>query len=140
MFEKHIIEAPTAADALVIGGIKLRFPWSDPNNNQYHQHWRELRDIEWVKDAPRKVNDMFHIDGERLIKTSNGQPIPHDEPIFILRGRDAIAEPTITHYIVLGDQAGMPDDRRQQLLAVRDEFYRYAIMNKTKVPGITHGK
>lgn len=47
----------------------------------------------------RRVNEMFHVDDEgRLVKTSNNQPVPEDEPVFILRGRDNLSVPTLIHY------------------------------------------
>ena len=87
----------------------------------------------------RKLNDMFHIEGEQLVKTSNGQSVPEDEPIFILRGRDALAEATIGYYINLCWKMGVPEDRRQQLLAVGEKFHDYAKRKTTKTPGSTHG-
>jgi hypothetical protein len=86
----------------------------------------------------RKLNDMFHIEGERLVKTSNGQFVPEDEPLFILRGRDALAADAISHYIRNCTVAGTPPDRIQQLRAVLAKFDNYA-RNERKIPGVTHG-
>jgi hypothetical protein len=89
----------------------------------------------------KKVNDMFHIEGERLIKTSNGQAVPEDEPIFILRGRDALAFDTIMAYIHLCATADppVPDDRIEQLRAVANAFFAFP-GSRLKTPGSTHGK
>jgi hypothetical protein len=89
----------------------------------------------------RKINDMFHIDGERLVKNSNGHPVPEDEPIFILRGRDALAHDTILAYIHLCESADppVPSDRIQQLNKVANEFFRFPAQ-RLKTPGSTHGK
>ncbi len=84
----------------------------------------------------RAVNEMFHIDGERLVKTSNGQPIPDDEPVFILRGRDAVAADAIEYYSSLCHVAGTPQDRTDALDAVARRFRAYHIK---KIPGSTHG-
>lgn len=88
----------------------------------------------------RKLNDMFHIDGEQLVKTSNGQPVPDDEPIFILRGRDSLASWTINKYIDACKDSGVPEDRLEALYQVLGKFSRFAIKQSTKLPGVTHGK
>jgi hypothetical protein len=85
----------------------------------------------------RKLNDMFHLEGERLVKTSNGQFVPDDEPLFILRGRDAVAADAIEYYISLCHIAGTPEDRLSALDAVVAQFKAYA---SKKVPGSTHGR
>ena len=85
----------------------------------------------------RKLNEMFHLEGERLVKTSNGQFVPDDEPIFILRGRDAIAVEALEYYTSLCHVAGVPEDRLTALDNVVDRFRAYT---NTKVPGSTHGK
>lgn len=88
----------------------------------------------------RKVNDMFHIEGEQLVKTSNGQPVPEDEPIFIVRGRDVLAARTVQFYMEECARAGVPVDRVNQLIEVYAAFLIYAKEHTTKIPGSTHGK
>jgi hypothetical protein len=88
----------------------------------------------------RKLNDMFHIDGERLVKTSNGQPVPDDEPVFVLRARDQAAVPTLLAYIDECRKLGTPADRIEALVDVEREFFRFSIRGTTKVPGTTHGR
>jgi hypothetical protein len=88
----------------------------------------------------RKLNDMFHIEGELLIKTSNGEPVPEDEPLFILRARDAAAVPTLHDYVKHCMALGTPSDRFFDLGGVVMEFIKYARAHPTKVPGSSHGK
>lgn len=90
----------------------------------------------------RKLNEMFHIEGEQLIKTSNGQPVPEDEPLFILRGRDAQAFATIVHYRDLCESQGTPKQRVTDLDAVIEKFLRFRNANRErmKTPGVTLGK
>lgn len=88
----------------------------------------------------KKINDMFHIDGEQLIKTSNGQSIPDDEPIFILRGRDMLSIATLTLYRDACKQFGTPQDRLLQLDQAIEKFREYHRTHTTKIPGSTHGK
>lgn len=89
----------------------------------------------------RRVNDMFHIDGERLVKTSNGQPVPDDEPIFVVRGRDVLAYDTVLAYIHLCESAEppVPQDRMEALHKVAGDFFGFP-SNRQKLPGSTHGK
>jgi hypothetical protein len=88
----------------------------------------------------RQLNEMFHIEGERLVKTSNGEAIPDDEPVFILRGRDCLASWTIRRYIDACEGSGVPEDRLEALRKVKMKFSHYAIEHSTKTPGSTHGK
>lgn len=85
---------------------------------------------------------MFHIEGEQLIKTSNNQPIPDDEPVFIIRGRDKLALAIIGYYMGLSETLGSPEQRLSELNKVLVKFQSYADAHseKMKVPGITLGK
>ena len=90
----------------------------------------------------REVNDMFHIENERLVKTSNNQPIPDDEPVFIIRGRDKLALGIIGYYMGLSETLGSPEQRIEQLNQVLVKFQKYTDTHsdKMKVPGSTLGK
>ncbi|MGH3427736.1 MAG: hypothetical protein ACRDQZ_09250 [Mycobacteriales bacterium] len=84
---------------------------------------------------------MFHIEGERLIKTSNGQAVPDDEPLFILRGRDKFALYTMIGYVELCVQFGVPQDRLDDLGKKVEQFRKFRAESDTvKLPGSTHGK
>lgn len=39
----------------------------------------------------RKIDEKHHIEGEQIIKATNGQPIPEDEPTFLFRGRASMS-------------------------------------------------
>lgn len=88
----------------------------------------------------RQLNEMFHLEGERLVKTSNGQFVPEDEPLFILRARDMNATDAIEYYISLCDISGTPADRLAAMDEVVAKFKAYRKTHDTKVPGSTHGK
>lgn len=110
------------------------------------EHWGEnwieavLNELEAAR-LPRPVNEMFHIANGRLVKTSNNQPIPNEEPVFILRGRDNLSAKTIAHYIVECVNGGnVPEDRLKDLFGVLRRFVNFANRFGTKTPGITHGK
>src|SRR5208282_4116411 len=82
----------------------------------------------------KKLNEMFHIEGERLIKTSNGQPVPEGEPIFILRGRDQVSVLALISYREECERVGTPQDRLQALDEVIKRFADFSVKNPTKVP------
>jgi hypothetical protein len=89
-----------------------------------------------------KINDMFHTDEiGRLVKSPNDQPIPPDEPVFILRARDALAYETILTYVHLCESADppVPQDRIAQLRIVAEQFFKFP-GNRLKTPGSTHGR
>lgn len=91
----------------------------------------------------RKLNDMYHINDElRLVKTSNGQVVPDDEPLFVVRGRDATAHLVVANYIALCSAYEVPEDRIEQLYGVLRGFIVYLAKHQEliKVPGVTHGK
>ena len=39
----------------------------------------------------RKIDGKFRVDGDQIIKTTNGEVLPRDEPLFLLRARDRLA-------------------------------------------------
>lgn len=92
----------------------------------------------------RKINQMFSVDDDGyLVKTSNGQRVPEDEPVFILRGRDILAAATIHHYA--GLMAGQDADvgmRMFELGEVVHDFLEFKRNHpeRMKQPGITKGK
>lgn len=90
----------------------------------------------------RHVNSMFHIENERLIKTSNNEPVPEDEPIVILRGRDRLALPALLHYRTLAKQDGCTDWFMERLDPPIEEFikFREEHWDRMKQPGVTKGK
>lgn len=91
----------------------------------------------------RKINDMFHVDTEGyLVKSSNGERVPEDEPVFILRARDNCAGPAIGVYLEEMYDVGAPQDRIDQIKQVFDRFRAFGVENqqRMKIPGSTHGR
>ncbi len=76
-----------------------------------------------------------------LIKRSNEDPIPEDEPIFVLRARDNFAIETLMHYTQLSDRAKCTVEHLSALSAVMVDFANWRGNNRcmTKQPGITRG-
>jgi hypothetical protein len=91
----------------------------------------------------RELNAMFHIDENfRLVKSSNNQPVPDDEPIVILRGRDRLALPTLELYKKLAAADGCTDWFMERLDPPIEAFRQFAIDHpeRMKQPGVTRGK
>lgn len=91
----------------------------------------------------RKINEMFHVDaGGFLVKTSNDERIPEDEPVFILRGRDVLAGRTINYYAGQMIETGCDHRRIFELGGVFAEFMKFSSKHpdRMKQPGSTRGK
>lgn len=90
----------------------------------------------------RKISNRFSVDGDEIIKTSNGEPIPHDEPLLILRARDRLAIPLLKIYQQLSIIDGCNDWFLSEQKITIDEFEHFALMHpeRMKQPGVTKGK
>lgn len=51
---------------------------------------------------PRQIDRKFHVTDDGQIADRDGELIPEDEPLFLLRGRDALALPLLARYEELG--------------------------------------
>ncbi len=90
----------------------------------------------------RKINEMFHVENDRLIKTSNGQAVPEDEPIFLIRGRDRLALETLRHHREIAALDGCTQYYMDGMDRVIDKFIRFNEEHpeRMKQPGVTQGK
>ena len=90
----------------------------------------------------RKIDLKHHIDetGE-IIKTGNGVPIQHDEPLILFRARDRLAVPMLNAYRKLCIDDGCNDFQLGQIDELIARFKAFAIENPAamKQPGITRG-
>lgn len=87
------------------------------------------------------IDPKYHIEAERIIKTSNGEPIPDDEPMILFRARDVLALDMLKEYLYLSVKAGCVG---YQLLGVAErisvfESFAFRNPNRMKQPGITEG-
>jgi hypothetical protein len=106
--------------------------------------------------AARRLTSRFHIsvlqDEEgnlkiEVIKTTNGQPIPEEEPLVLFRGRDQLAAPALLCYQALIKVATYPDPLAKEehilsnklSIAMFEEFSRN-YPDRMKLPNITRGK
>lgn len=86
--------------------------------------------------------DMKHsIEGDRIIKTSNGQEIPEHEPTILFRGRDHLALPMLKHYRQLCIDNGCTDYQMESMdvMIARFEAFTKLHPEVMKQPGVTRG-
>ncbi len=74
----------------------------------------------------RRIDPKFHIENDQIIKTSNGEVVPEDEPLMLIRARDHLSVALLLHYRVLSLDEGCTTNH---LVGVEDcirEFLNFA--------------
>jgi len=94
--------------------------------------------------APRVIDGKFHAEVRDsrvvIVKTSSGEIVPEDEPLWLTRGRDRLMLPTQEHYKKLCIADGCNDFQLGLLDKVIEKFAAYASdPSRMKQPGITRG-
>ena len=88
----------------------------------------------------RRIDEKHHIEGEQIIKTTNGQAIPESEPTILFRGRDKLALPMLRYYRQMCADDGCTDFQLESMDKMIAAFVRFAEESPTmKQPGITRG-
>jgi len=89
----------------------------------------------------RVIDLKFHTDGNEIIKTSNGQAVPLEEPLIMFRGRDYLAIPLLEYYRKLCIADGCNDHQMGLVDQRIKEFQKFAedYPERMKQPGITRG-
>lgn len=107
--------------------------------------------------ASRVLTSRFHIEARQdnssgtvsveVVKTTNGDPIRDDEPLFLLRGRDSLAAPLLLCYKALIEATHYPDPiaKKEHLYSndkTREAFevFAHEHAERMKLPNITRGK
>lgn len=89
----------------------------------------------------KRLDNKHHLDGEQVVKTGNGVPIPDDEPVILFRGRDKLALPMLQFYRQLCVEDGCVAFQLESLDGMIREFKEFAVSSPTmKQPGITKGR
>ena len=90
----------------------------------------------------RQISNRFSIHNDEIIKTSNGEPIPHEEPLLILRARDRLALPLLRIYQQLSIVDGCNDWFLDQQKVTIKQFEDFAAQypERMKQPGVTRGR
>lgn len=89
----------------------------------------------------KKLDEKFSVDGDTIIKTSNGEQIPDDEPVFLLRGRDRLALRALICYEQLSMAAGCNEYHFDALHRSIDRFADFTVEHpdRMKQPSMTRG-
>jgi hypothetical protein len=86
-----------------------------------------------------KIDGKFSCDGERIFNTVSGEAIPADEPVFMLRGRDATALQALHSYAKLCQMAGCNQLHLDGIDQTINKFTAFAVDHpeRMKQPGVT---
>ena len=90
----------------------------------------------------RKLDGKFHLEGEKIIKTSNGEELDLErEPVILIRARDRLALPLLRIYRELSLVDNCNQYHLQGISKCITKFANFIINNpdKIKQPGITKG-
>lgn len=90
----------------------------------------------------RTIDLKHHVDENgQLVKTTNGQVIPQEEPVILFRARDRLAVPLLRMYRGLCVQDGCNDFQLGQMDELVERFEKFARENPgvMKQPGVTRG-
>lgn len=89
----------------------------------------------------RRIDLKHHVDGDQIIKTGNGQPIPEEEPLVLFRARDYLVVRLLEHYRKLCEVDGCNEFQLEGVDELIDRFSRFAVEHpeRMKQPGITRG-
>jgi hypothetical protein len=90
----------------------------------------------------RLIDKKFHIESEQIVKTSNGEAVPEDEPLFLLRARDRLAAPLLHVYGLMSIKDGCTAYHMDLLRVLVEEFEAFVREHpeRMKQPGSTMGK
>jgi len=94
---------------------------------------------EWLVWEPNTA--LTELEGKEMtaciVSERTGQPIPDDEPIFILRGRDQAAKATLETYLELCEDAHTSLEHREGVVDAIRRFLKFDQENYTamKKPG-----
>ena len=89
----------------------------------------------------KRIDNKHHLEGEQIVKTGNGVPIPDDEPVVLFRARDYLALPMLRFYRQLCVDDGCTEFHLDSLDDMIRRFEEFAATSLTmKQPGITQGR
>jgi hypothetical protein len=89
----------------------------------------------------RKLDGKFELKDNQVVKISNGEVLPEDEPLFIFRARDYLAVPTLFEYLRLCENDGATS---YQISGIKTQILQFQLWrdknkDKMKQPGVTKG-
>ena len=107
-------------------------------------NWRDrlVEPLDYGREEDmRKIDEKFHTTGE-IVKLSNGEVVPEDEPLFLLRARDRLATQVLLFYRKISEADGCNDFHFEHLDKDIEAFQRFRTEHpeRMKQPSITRGK
>lgn len=89
----------------------------------------------------RRIDEKFDTTGQ-IVKRSNGEIIPEDEPLFLIRARDRLAIAALLEYRRMSAEDGCNDFHFEHLDKDIEAFkkFREEHPERMKQPSITRGK
>lgn len=90
----------------------------------------------------RKIDNKFHVEGDQIVKTTNGEVLPEDEPLFLIRARDHLALKLLGEYAKLSEQDGCTEYHMAGISNALAAFMQFRVDHpeRMKQPGITMGR
>lgn len=85
------------------------------------EHYVDIGDIKYQIDLEKKC----------LVNKATKEPIPVDEPLFIIRGKDKFAHKALTHYALMVSASG--EQHKDAVLDRSDEFREFAKRNEETI-------
>lgn len=108
------------------------------------KHCEEERNwiIGGAKRMANKGDGKYQACDGQIVKRTTGEPIPDDEPIFILRGRDRLAFHAISAYKNLAHDDRCSDYHMKGIAEALTAFAKFKAEHedRMKQPGVTLGK
>lgn len=136
-------DAPTTI--MSIAGVEQLVTAIEDARRERDEAMAKLAAAESIRDATiaeaRPIGNRFHIENNQIVKNSNGEVLPINEPLFLIRARDYLAIPMLERY----RKACVDNGGNDYILALFDEiiaeFHKFKAANpdKIKLPGITRG-
>lgn len=85
----------------------------------------------------RRINHVYHIEGEQIICTASGEVIPTGEPLALFRASDPLAGETLWSYKESSELAGVPHliVLSNELLWIKFADFQRENPDLMKVPG-----
>lgn len=106
----------------------------------------------WMQSVPSKtetkakpdrlIGNRFAVRDNEIVKLSNGEILPRDEPLFLVRARDSLALPCLRQYRNLATGAGCNQyllDLLEEMIAAFERFQNKH-PERMKLPGVTRGQ
>jgi hypothetical protein len=100
------------------------------------------RAVEHAKGQARPLGNRFIVIDSEIVKIANGEILPLEEPLFLLRARDHLAVPWLLQYRQLCVLDGCNDYILGLLDEMIDKFREFSAQHpgRMKQPGVTRGK